>query len=232
MHGDDEPYGSVHRVELFDQFPDKVALAGVVGVMNRSATEDVRSPAWPVISEVLRGGEAPSPLADEVVDLLDAWVADDAPRLDADNDGFYDEAGPTIMDALFEPLAAAVMRPVFGDLTEALDDIRNLGGGIEPRQQSSRCEFHRQGPSHPPREGGSGEIQSQLLRQRRSRYLQGFAVAGRRGSHPAARRRAGRRPQHLAARRIRQRFAPGLIPDTFRFTNRPTFQQVLEFVPE
>ena len=75
MHGDDEPYGSVHRVELFDQFPDKVDLAGVVGVMNRSATEDVRSPAWPVVSEVLRGGEAPSPLAGEVVDILDAWVA-------------------------------------------------------------------------------------------------------------------------------------------------------------
>ena len=24
MHGDDEPYGSVHRVELFDQFPRRV----------------------------------------------------------------------------------------------------------------------------------------------------------------------------------------------------------------
>lgn len=128
MHGDDAPYGSVHRVELFDKFPEKVDLAGVVGVMNRSATEDVRSPAWPVISEVLRGGDAPSELAAEVVDLLEAWVEDDAPRLDADDDGFYDHAGPTIMDALFEPLAAAVMRPVFGDLVEALDDIRDLGG--------------------------------------------------------------------------------------------------------
>ena len=27
-------------------------------------------------------------------------------------------------------------------------------------------------------------------------------------------------------------FAPNLIPATFRATNRPTFQQVLEFVPE
>ncbi len=26
-------------------------------------------------------------------------------------------------------------------------------------------------------------------------------------------------------------FAPGLIPETFRATNRPTFQQVLEFAP-
>ena len=27
-------------------------------------------------------------------------------------------------------------------------------------------------------------------------------------------------------------FQPNLIPDTFRATNRPTFQQVLEFAPE
>ena len=68
MHGDDEPYGSVHRVEMFDQFPEKVDLAGVVSVMNRSATEDVRSPVWPVVSEVLHGGDAPSPLAAKVID--------------------------------------------------------------------------------------------------------------------------------------------------------------------
>jgi hypothetical protein len=31
------------------------------------------------------------------------------------------------------------------------------------------------------------------------------------------------------ATKERIRFAPGLIPDTMRWTNRPTFQQVLEF---
>ena len=128
MHGDGTPYGSIHRVQLFDQWPDRVDLAGVVGIMNRSATEDVRSPAWPVVSEVLQGAEAPSQLAGEVVALLDAWVEDDAPRLDADDDGFNDSAGYAIMQALWEPLAAEVMRPVFGDLTASLDRIRNLGG--------------------------------------------------------------------------------------------------------
>ena len=126
MHGDNEPYGSVHRVELFDQFPEQVELAGVVGVMNRAATEDVRTPAWPWVSEVLRSGTAPTPLAAQLVDILDGWVADDAPRLDADDDGLYDVPGPTIFDALWEPLAEAAMRPVFGDLTEALDQVRNL----------------------------------------------------------------------------------------------------------
>ena len=74
MHGDNRPYGSVHRVQLFDQFPDQVDLAGVVGVMNRSATEDVRSPAWLVVSEVLRGDEAPTD-ATALIDRVRGGVA-------------------------------------------------------------------------------------------------------------------------------------------------------------
>ena len=60
MHGDDSPFGSVHRVELFDQWPRKPQLADVVSVMNRAATEDARSLAWPVVSRVLRSGPAPN----------------------------------------------------------------------------------------------------------------------------------------------------------------------------
>jgi hypothetical protein len=60
MHGDDEPYGSVHRLELFDRFPRPPRLTDDVGIMNRAATEDVRSPVWPIVSRVLRTGRAPS----------------------------------------------------------------------------------------------------------------------------------------------------------------------------
>ena len=233
MHGDGSPYGSVHRVELFDQWPEQVDLAGVVSVMNRSATEDTRSPAWPVVSEVLRGGEAPSPLAAEVVDLLDAWVADDAPRLDADDDGFYDEAGATIIDALFEPLAEAVMRPVFGDLTEDLDDIRDLGGNPDSASVSSPA-----GASFIDKDlrtllgqevdgkfnlsyCGNGSLDDcrDSLWQVVEDVLQDLAAE--RGDDPNTWLREG----------YRLSFEPGLIPDTFRATNRPTFQQVLEFVP-
>ena len=225
MHGDGTPYGSVHRVELFDQFPDQVDLAGVVGVMNRSATEDTRSPAWPVVSEVLRGGGAPSALAAEVVDLLDAWVADDAPRLDADEDGFNDDAGPTIMDALWEPLGKTVMRPVFGDLTDALDGIRDLGGNdgsslvdkdlrtllgqeVEGKFNLSYC--------------GNGSLDDcrDSLWQVVDEVSQQLAVE--RGDDPNTWLQEG----------ARSGFTPGLIPEeTFRSTNRPTFQQVLEFAP-
>ncbi len=144
MHGDDEPYGSVQRVELFDKYPSRVKLADDVSVMNRAATEDVRSPVWPVVSQVLRGGPAPNALDAKVVDLLDDWVSRDAPVLDADNSGEYDDAGPTVMNALWNPIATAVMRPVYGDLTADLDGIRGLGGLV-------RRVVRRQGPAHAAR---------------------------------------------------------------------------------
>jgi len=229
MHGDGTFYGSVHRVELLDQFPEQVDLAGVVGVMNRSATEDVRSPAWPVVSEVLRGGEAPSPLAAEVLDLLDAWVAADAPQLDADDDGFNDEAGPTIMGALWGPLVKAAMRPVFGELTEALDerldldgssssgnagsslidkDLRTLlGKGVQGKFNLSYC--------------GNGSLDDcrDSLWQIVDTVSQ--ELAAERGDDPSTWLNEGSRTS----------FTPDLIPDTMRAANRSTFQQVLEFVP-
>jgi hypothetical protein len=237
MHGDGSPYGSVHRVDLFDQFPEQVDLAGVVNVMNRSATEDVRSPAWPIISEVLRGSEAPSPLAADVIDLLDAWVADDAPRLDADDDGFYDHAGPTIMDALFEPLAEAVMSPVFGSLTDALDDIRDLGGNHDT---SSGSVGSPAGASFIDKDlrtllgkevvgpynlsyCGNGDLGTcrQSLWQVVDEVSQALAADHDGNNDPSTWLRKG----------WRIGFAPGLVSETFRATNRPTFQQVLEFAP-
>ena len=218
MHGDGNPYGSVHRVELFDQWPDRVDLAGVVGVMNRSATEDTLSPVWPVLSEVLHGSDGPSPLAAEVVDLLDAWVADDAPRLDTDDDGLYDEAGALLMDALFRPLAEAVLRPVFGDLAGDLrgisresivdKDLRTLlGHAVEAPFNLSYC--------------GNGELDTcrASLWEVVDTVTRELAVD--RGDDPRTWLREGARTS----------FIPGLIPDTFRSTNRPTFQQVLEFAP-
>jgi acyl-homoserine lactone acylase PvdQ len=229
MHGDGTPYGSIHRVQLFDQFPDKVDLAGVVSVMNRAATEDTRSPVWPVVSEVLHGAEAPSPLAAQVVEILDAWVADDAPRLDADNDGFYDNAGPAIMDALFQPLAAAVMRPVFGDLTNTLD----LGSTTNHTPSSTP-----NGASYMDK-----DLRTLLGKDVQGEFILSYCGAGdlvdcqdslwqvvdevaqqlvaERGADPTTWLLEGQTSG----------FVPGLIPDTFRATNRPTFQQVLEFVP-
>lgn len=224
MHGDGTPYGSVHRVETFDQFPAQVDLAGVVSVMNRAATEDVRSPVWPVVSEVLRGSEAPTELAGNVADFLDAWAADDAPRLDNDDDGLYNSAGPTIFDDLFEPLVRAAMSPVFGDATDTLDGIRNLGGNngasLLDKDLRTLLEQAVDGPFNLSY-CGAGDLET--CRDSLWTVVDevATALAGEFGSDD---------PSTWLKTGARSGFAPGLIPDTFRTTNRPTFQQVLEFV--
>ncbi len=221
MHGDDEPYGSVQRVELFDRFPAEPRLADVAGIMNRAATEDVRSPVWPVVSRVLRTGPAPSTRDQAAVDLLDDWVERDAPRLDADNDGLYDEAGPAIMDATWRPVAEAVMGPVFGDLLDDLNTVRGLGG--------------LSGESYVDK-----DLRTLLGDSVRGRFNLRYCGNGSldecRASLWAAVAQAadglaatlGPDPAQWRTTAARTSFAPGLISDTMRATNRPTFQQVLE----
>lgn len=223
MHGDDSPFGSVHRVELFDRFPRGVTLADDVSVMNRAATEDSRSLVWPVVSQVLHGGPAPSAIDAQALAVLDDWVVRDAPRLDANLDGLNDDAGAPIMDAVWQPIAEAVMRPVYGDLLADLNDVRNLNGlaGQSYVDKDLRTLLN---PGKVPgafrlRYCGNGSLTAC-----RASLWAAFdqAVAGL----------AASKGPNVAAWRgnaSRTGFTPGLIPDTFRATNRPTFQQVLEF---
>jgi acyl-homoserine lactone acylase PvdQ len=221
MHGDDEPYGSVQRVELFNRFPKKAKIEDVVGVMNRAASEDVRSPAWPSISRVLHSGKAPDARSAKTLAAMDAWVRRDAPRVDADNDGTFDAAGPAIMDALWLPLAKAVMRPRFGNLLGDLDKVRSLASlsGVSYVDKDLRTLLH---------EHVRGKFnvaycgKGKLAACRRSLWRVvdqvSAGLAAKQGANPTAWREKGDR---IA-------FVPGLIPDSTPFTNRPTFQQVLE----
>lgn len=222
MHGDDSPYGSVHRVELFDRWPWRPTLADTVGIMNRAATEDVRAPVWPVVSRLLRTGPPPSPLAGRVVDVLDDWVERDAPRLDADLDGDYDDAGPVIMDGLWTGLATAVMQPVFGALIPDLNGIRGLNSpsGYSYVDKDLRTLLReRVRGRFNLRYCGNGSLEAcrASLWAEVDRVAQELAAA--QGPDPAAWTKTASRTG----------FVPGLIPDTMRTTNRPTFQQVIEF---
>jgi len=189
--------------------------------MNRAATEDVRSPVWPVVSEVLRGGPAPSPIADQLVALLDDWVRRDAPVLDADADGEYDEAGPTVMNALWNPIADAVMRPVFGDETAALDGIRGLGGlsgeSYVDKDLRTLLRDPVRGRFH-LRYCGRGSLDACRASLWAAVEQVAAGLVTEQGPDPTQWRSPARRTS----------FTPGLIPDTIRQTNRPTFQQVLE----
>jgi acyl-homoserine lactone acylase PvdQ len=223
MHGDDEPFGSVHRVELFDRFPHKSQLTNVVGIMNRAATEDTHSPVWPVVSRVLHTGPAPSARDQQVVNILDDWVRRDAPRLDANLDGNYDEAGPAIMDAVWRPIADAVMAPVFGSLVSDLNTVRSLNA--LPGESYVDKDLRRllgdpvQGPFN-------------------LRYCGGGSLAQCRASlwsaiHQAVDGLAAELGQSDPARWIKPvgttGFTPGLLTTRFPTTNRAVFQQVLEF---
>jgi acyl-homoserine lactone acylase PvdQ len=222
MHGDDTPFGSVHRVELFNRFPRQVRLADDVSVMNRAATEDTRALVWPVVSRVLHTGAAPSPLAANVVALLDDWVRRDAPRVDANNDGRWDDAGATIMDALWPNLAKTVMQPVYGSLTPDLNRVRDLNGlsgqSLVDKDLRTLLGERVQGRFHLQYCGNGALAACRASLWSITNAVSGFIAAGR-----------GPDPTQWAGAAARTGFAPGLIPNTIRATNRPTFQQVLEF---
>jgi hypothetical protein len=223
MHGDDEPYGSVQRVEMFNRFPAQVQITDDVGIMNRAATQDVRSPVWPLVSRVLHMGQAPAPRDQQVVDILDDWVGRDAPRLDADVDTFYDEPGPGIMDAVWRPIADAVMSPVFGALLPDLDNVRNLDGlegeSYVDKDLRSLLGDPVVGPFNLSYCGdGSLAVCSDSLWQ--AIHQAADTVAAQQGEPD---------PSLWRKTAATTGFVPGLLPNRFPSTNRPTFQQVLEF---
>jgi hypothetical protein len=192
--------------------------------MNRAATEDVRSPVWPVVSQVLRGSAAPNATAAQALDILDNWVQDDAPRLDADLDGKNDSAGAVIMDAVWRPIAEAVMRPVYGSLLGELNNIRGLGGlagesYVDKDLRTLLDPTSVKGPFN-LRYCGNGSLAAC-----RTSLWTAFAQAltsliAAQGTNPTVWRGSASRTG----------FTPGLLPDTIRSTNRPTFQQVIEWV--
>ncbi len=176
------------------------------------------------MSRVLRSpGPAPDPRDQEILDLVDDWVGRDAPRLDADNDTFYDEAGPVIMDAIWRPIANAVMAPVFGPLVGDLDNVRNLDG--------------LEGESYVDKDLRT-LLGDPVVGPFNLSYCGGGDLAACRDSlwqaiHDAADATAAQlgemEPSLWRRTAATTGFVPGLLPNRFPSTNRPTFQQVLEF---
>ena len=231
-------YGAVQRVELL-----RAAMAGrkrhtlvtVTGAMNRAATQDLRVVrVWPVVRAVLQTGPAPSARAEAAATLLDAWRAAGSSRLDRDLDGKVDAPGAAVMDAAWPRVADAVMGPVLGPLVDRLarlharSDDANPGGssyfsgwyGYVDKDlrtllgRTVRGEFSR-------RYCGAGVLAT--CREALWAALDA-AAAGletTQGPAPSSWR------ADATAERIR--FTSGVLQDTMRWTNRPTFQQLVSF---
>jgi acyl-homoserine lactone acylase PvdQ len=222
--------GPVQRVQLYTGFGEGMTEASDVSIMNRAATQDLRAVKdWPVIRQVLETGPAPSKLAEEAAGLVSTWVEEGASRL-----GNTRPKSPAaaVMDAAWTPLAEAVLGPVLGELLPEFESIA--------------------APDNPPNSGGSsfgagwyGYVYKDL------RSLLGQPVSGPysrqycgNGSLEACRNALwgaiqkaaeelqatqGPNPSAWRAAKVRIHFAPGFLPFTMRWTNRSTFQQVIEF---
>jgi acyl-homoserine lactone acylase PvdQ len=231
-------YGATHRVQLFKGIPAKATLADLVSVMNRAATQDLRAlDVWPIVKDVLATGPAPDAMTQQAADVVTAWSGGGGSRLDRDGDGKVDDPGAAVLDAAFVPLATAVLKPVLGDVTDQLaalaipeknpalqnsgtstwgagwygyvtKDLRSLLG------QQVASPFSR-------RYCGNGDLDA--CRASLWAVVQKAAqdLAAAQGPDPAAWR--------ADANAERIKFRPGLLTETMRWSNRPTFQQVGSF---
>ena len=231
-------YGPVQRVDLLGAGIAKQkrhTLASVVSVMNDAATQDLRViRSWPLISAVLASGPAPTTRAGTAAKLIDSWRAAGGSRIDLTLDGKVDDPGAAVLDAAWKPLTEAVMGPVLGSLTTRLeqlmprDDAAGPGGSsyIEGwygyLDKDLRTILGRQVKApFSTRYCGRGD----LAACRKSLWAALDAAAASLEQSQGADANAWR----ADATKERIDFSTGIISDTMRWSNRPTFQQVMTF---
>lgn len=231
-------YGSVQRVDLLSAAISgrkKHTLASVTSAMNKAATQDLRvQRVWPIVRAVLRTGPAPGPRAEAAAALLDSWRSAGSSRLDRDLDGKIDDPGAAVMDAAWPKLADAALGPVLGPLVDRLAALHGRSDDAGPGGSAYLSGWYGYVDK---------DLRTLLDRPVRGAFSRGYCGAGVlqtcRESLWAALDAAaaeleaahGTTPSvwraDAAAERIR--FASGLLPDTMRWTNRPTFQQLMSF---
>jgi acyl-homoserine lactone acylase PvdQ len=231
-------YGSVHRSDLLRlavAARKKHTLATLTGAMNKAATQDLRTVrVWPIVRAVLQTGSAPSARAEAAAGLLDHWRAAGSSRIDRDLDGKVDDPGAAVMDAAWPRLADAVMAPVLGPLVGRLALLHGRSDDASPGGSSYISGWYGYVDK---------DLRSLLGRDERAPYSRRYCGAGvlavcrealwaaldaaaaelesKQGPAPSSWR------ADASAERIQ--FTSGVLPDTMRWTNRPTFQQLMSF---
>jgi acyl-homoserine lactone acylase PvdQ len=227
---DNWSYGSVHRVQLLtNALPKgKTTPAGVVAAMNAAATRDLRATLVPLLAKAMAKGAAPNPRDAQLLQLLQTW---NGSRLDGDLDGKIDAPGAAIMDAWWPKLAVAVLQPVLGALTTDLQRLAPLSNDANSGGSSYGAGWYGYVEKDiralltgtggfSTRYCGGGDASACAASLWSSLDAAGTALLSAQGADPSAWR--------ADATGERIRFS-GFIPDTMRWTNRPTFQQVLQF---
>jgi acyl-homoserine lactone acylase PvdQ len=213
---DNWSFGPVQRVQLLQEQVAKRkthTLASLVGAMNAAATQDLRGVlVLPELERVL--GTAPNAFDGQLLAALEVWRQDGASRLDRDGDGKIDAPGAAIMDAAWPGIAEAVLRPrVEGDLAGRL---RKLIPVDEPARPHGSSYFA----------GWYSYVIRQLSESGADRAAL-WAALDEAGRELAAQQ--GANPAQWHADATAERLSFGFLPLTARWTNRPTFQQVITF---
>lgn len=231
--------GSIQRVQLLRAglavHPTQT-LATVVSAMNRAASQDLRAAGslLPAVAGVLATGPAPSARDQQMLNLLLAWRAQGSSRLDRNLDGKMDAgSAPAIMDAVYPRLAQAVLQPVLGAQFPELTDLEGAtngpgsgftGGLINYVDKDLRALLGTKfATPFRTRFCGNGDVAAC-----RQSLWQAFDDAG--NALQASQGSADPSAWTSDANAERIKFAPGLLPTTIRYTNRPSgIQQVLTF---
>jgi acyl-homoserine lactone acylase PvdQ len=223
---DNWAFGPVQRVQLLRNAVERHKTqtpATLVGAMNRAATQDLREVAvLPTVMNFI-DGTAPNAFDNQLLGLMFSWLQHGASRLDRDLDGKIDDPGAAVMDAAWPRLADAVMRPTLGPLTDRLKSLLPVD---DPANSSGSSYF-----------GGWYGYVVRDLAQGAPTLCGGDDVARCRASLWAAIDAAGREldasqgpdPTKWRADATRERLRFGFLSKTARWTNRPTFQQVISF---
>jgi hypothetical protein len=203
--------------------------------MNKAATQDLRVVrVWPVIREVLRTGPAPSARAEAAAASLDSWRGAGSSRLDRELDGKVDDPGAAVMDAAWPRIADAVMTPVLGPLVDDLARLHSRSDDAGPGGSSYLSGWYGYVDK---------DLRTLLGREVRGQYSRRYCGRGvlvtcrealwaaldaaaaeleaKQGPAPSSWR------ADATAERIR--FTSGVLQDTMRWSNRPTFQQLMSF---
>ena len=232
---DNFSYGSIQRVQLLNSGVAATKVhtpPTVVAAMNLAATKDLRWTLIGTLADAMSHGAAPSPRDNQMLGLLGDW---DGSRLDYALDGKVDAIGAAIMDAWWPRLAVAVLQTQLGPLTDELKTLApisndaNSGGSsygagwysyVDEAVRAALGSSTSAPSSQTALTCGDGTPASCASVLWTSLDQAGNALAAAQGPDPSTWR------ADAAAERVR---FSGFLTDTMRWTNRPTFQQVISF---
>jgi acyl-homoserine lactone acylase PvdQ len=229
-------YGSVHRNQLLEDAVGRNrhhSLQSLTGAMNLAATQDLRNQrVLPAIARVLDTGPAPNARAQRMLELLEDWRDDGSSRLDGNLDGKIDAPGAAILDQAWTKIADAVMSPVLGPQLNQLASL--MGRDNRPNRNGSAYGSGWYGYVDKDLRAVAGEwVRGPFA----NRYCGLGDLDDCRASLWAAIDAAGAEletaqgpgPDNWRANAVPERitFPPLLSSVSMRWTNRPTFQQVI-----